>query len=321
MSRTRYTQNSFVGGALDPSLFGRTDIPSYYAAAAKLENMVVLPQGGVKRREGLRYVNALPAASAVRLVSFTFNDEQSYLFVFSVGQLDIYRDDALVFTTTAAPIDALTEDMLGTMNWTQSNDVLLLVHPDFVVTVEREIHQCVGDDFRPLTEWNEQCAATQAELFATVADDLPELFAWVNDNFEAHLYADKWSPFCFIARDNADADAIQQRVEQHFAGVPQLTFVRNDIYARLSHAAFTKGSAMAEVARHLGIPREGIFAAGDHWNDLPMLQSDLAEWIVAPANAVPEVIEHVEKQGGFVAQAPTGLGVLEGLEWALADSP
>ena len=130
MSRTRYTQNSFVGGALDPSLFGRTDIPSYYAAAAKLENMVVLPQGGVKRREGLRYVNALPAASAVRLVSFTFNDEQSYLFVFSVGQLDIYRDDALVFTTTAAPIDALTEDMLGTMNWTQSNDVLLLVHPD-----------------------------------------------------------------------------------------------------------------------------------------------------------------------------------------------
>ena len=196
----------------------------------------------------------------------------------------------------------------------------LLVHPDFVVTVEREIHQCVGDDFRPLTKWNEQCAATQAELFATVANELPELFAWVNDNFEAHLYADKWSPFCFIARDNADADAIQQRVEQHFAGVPQLTFVRNDIYARLSHAAFTKGSAMAEVARHLGIPREGIFAAGDHWNDLPMLQSDLAEWIVAPANAVPEVIEHVEQQGGFVAQSQTGLGVLEGLEWALADS-
>jgi hydroxymethylpyrimidine pyrophosphatase-like HAD family hydrolase len=197
----------------------------------------------------------------------------------------------------------------------------LLVHPDYVVTVEREIFQCVGNDFRPLTDWNEQCTATQAELFATVANELPELFAWVNDNFEAHLYADKWSPFCFIARDNADADAIQQRVEQHFAGVPQLCCVRNDIYARLSHTAFTKGTAMAEVARHLKIPREGIFAAGDHWNDLPMLQSDLAEWIVAPANAVPEVIEHVAGQGGFVAQAQTGLGVLEGLEWALADSP
>ena len=51
-----------------------------------------------------------------------------------------------------------------------------------------------------------------------------------------------------------------------------------------------------------------------------MLQSNLAEWIVAPANAIPEVIEHVEQQGGYVAQAPTGLGVLEGLEWALAEA-
>jgi hydroxymethylpyrimidine pyrophosphatase-like HAD family hydrolase len=196
----------------------------------------------------------------------------------------------------------------------------LSVHPDFVVTVEREIYQCAGDDFRPLTDWNEQCAATQAELFATVADGLPELFAWANENFDARLYADAWSPFCFVARDNADADAIQQRVEQHFAGVPQLACVRNDVYARLSHTAFTKGTAMAEVARYLQIPRERIFAAGDHWNDLPMLQSDLAEWIVAPANAITEVIDHVARQGGFVSQAQTGLGVLEGLEWALAEA-
>lgn len=131
MSRTRFNQNSFVGGALDPTLFGRTDIANYIASAAKLENMVVLPQGGVKRREGLRYVGALMAGAAVRLVPFTFNDEQAYLFVFSAGQLDIYRDDTLVFTTTAAPIDVLTESMLPTINWTQSNDVLLLVHPDF----------------------------------------------------------------------------------------------------------------------------------------------------------------------------------------------
>ena len=130
MSRTRYTQNSFVGGALDPSLFGRTDLGSYYAAAAKLENMVVLPQGGVKRREGLRYIGALPSGSATRLVPFTFNDEQAYLFVFSAGKLDIYREDVLVFSTTASPINDLTEPMLATMNWTQSNDVLLLVHPD-----------------------------------------------------------------------------------------------------------------------------------------------------------------------------------------------
>jgi hydroxymethylpyrimidine pyrophosphatase-like HAD family hydrolase len=75
---------------------------------------------------------------------------------------------------------------------------------------------------------------------------------------------------------------------------------------------------MAEVARRLNIPHEEIFAAGDHWNDLPMLQSDLAQWLVAPANAISEVMEHVRSQGGFVAKGESGEGVLEGIEWALA---
>jgi hydroxymethylpyrimidine pyrophosphatase-like HAD family hydrolase len=75
---------------------------------------------------------------------------------------------------------------------------------------------------------------------------------------------------------------------------------------------------MAEVARRLNIPREGIFAAGDHWNDLAMLQCDLAQWLVAPANAITEVLEHVRAQGGYVAESKYGEGVLEGIEWALA---
>ena len=111
---------------------------------------------------------------------------------------------------------------------------------------------------------------------------------------------------------------IQQRVNDHFADEPQLACVRNDIYARLSHTDYTKGTAMAEVARRLNIPSEEIFAAGDHWNDLPMLQSDLAQWLVAPANAIPEVMEHVKAQDGFVAEGESGEGLLEGIEWALA---
>ena len=75
---------------------------------------------------------------------------------------------------------------------------------------------------------------------------------------------------------------------------------------------------MAEVARRLNIPSEEIFAAGDHWNDLPMLQSDLAQWLVAPANAINEVMEHMRAQGGFIAESESGEGLLEGIEWALA---
>ena len=191
-------------------------------------------------------------------------------------------------------------------------------YPDYVVVVEREIYRCNGESFIPLTQWNDNCAATQTAIFEKTRKRLPELFDWVNENFDAQVYEDSWSPFCLIARNNSDADVIQQRVKEHFSDEPQLICVRNDIYARLSHIDYTKGTAMSEVARRLDIPPEGILAAGDHWNDLSMLQSDLAQWLVAPANAVPAVKEHVLSQGGFVSNSESGLGVLEGIQWALS---
>tara|TARA_B100001939_G_scaffold342143_1_gene352854 strand:- start:1040 stop:1843 length:804 start_codon:yes stop_codon:yes gene_type:complete len=193
----------------------------------------------------------------------------------------------------------------------------LTVHPDYVVVVEREIFRCVEHGYEPLTEWNDRCTRMQSALFASIADRLPELFDWVNLHFSANVYEDEWSPFCLIARNNRDADAIQEYVDAFFVGDSQLTFVRNDIYGRLSHTDFTKGTALTELARQLGIPREGIFVAGDHWNDLSMLQPERAEWLVSPANSISEVLTHMERIDGFIAPSECGDGVLEGLEWAL----
>ena len=193
----------------------------------------------------------------------------------------------------------------------------LSVHPDYVVVVEREIYRCNEDRFESLTDWNERCAVTQAGLFAGVADRLPDLFDWVNLHFNASVYEDAWSPFCLIARNNADADAIQAHVNTVFADVPELTFVRNDVYGRLSHTAFTKGTALSELARRLQIPTENILAAGDHWNDLSMLHPDHARWIIAPANAIPEVADHIETVEGYLAKSECGDGVFEGINWAL----
>ena len=195
----------------------------------------------------------------------------------------------------------------------------LSVHPDYVVVVEREIHRWDGSKFQPHSEWNERCAATQAALFAQITDRLPEIFNWVNLHFTASVYEDEWSPFCLIAHNNADADEIQQFVEKQISNEPLLTFVRNDVYARLSHIEYTKGTALNEVARLLNIPCEGILAAGDHWNDISMLQPNCAQWIVAPANAITKVAQHVKSIDGFLANSDSGQGVLEGLEWALKD--
>jgi hypothetical protein len=180
------------------------------------------------------------------------------------------------------------------------------VQPDFLVLVERELYAHDGVQYVPVEDWNQRCAADHAELFARVQPDVPRLTAWVNERFNAAVYADAWSPFCLIAYRPADADAICRHLEAYCRQVPGLTVVRNDVYARFSHEAYSKGTALAELTRRRGLTATQVFAAGDHLNDLPMLRREVARWLVCPANAIPEVREQVRRQGGEVSPLPHG---------------
>src|SRR5206468_1512125 len=93
----------------------------------------------------------------------------------------------------------------------------------------------------------------EAELFRRVQPDVPRLVAWVAARFHARIYEDAYSPFCLIAGNNGDADLIHAYLEEYSRTVPNLTVVRNDIYARFCHAAYNKGSALAELTRRLGL--------------------------------------------------------------------
>jgi HAD superfamily hydrolase (TIGR01484 family) len=193
------------------------------------------------------------------------------------------------------------------------NRAELSIFPDYVVTVEREIHVRTGTGFAGLEPWNSRCRTAHEELFARVRPDLPRLIQWVNARFQATVYEDPFSPLCVIARNNPEADLIQAYFDQYCREIPGLVFVRNDIYARFSHQDFSKGTALGEIARRLGLSNERIVAAGDHMNDLPMLSRTHARWLLAPANAIPSVKEAVRRQQGFVSDEPYGFGVMQGL--------
>ena len=70
---------------------------------------------------------------------------------------------------------------------------------------------------------------------------------------------------------------------------------------------------MAELARLLEVPREKIFAAGDHHNDVSMLDGRFAAMPSCPANAISEVQNAVRNAGGYIAQKSHGAGVHEAL--------
>ncbi len=192
------------------------------------------------------------------------------------------------------------------------------VEPDFLVLVEREIH-CHKDSRYPgLEDWNAACARAHAEVFARVQPELPRIVEWINARFHARIYEDPYSPFCLIAHSNGDADIIHRFLADFCRSIPGLTVVRNDVYARFSHAAYNKGTALAEISRRLCVPPQTVFAIGDHMNDLPMLSLNHARCLAAPANAVDPVKTAVREQNGFVSRFPHGEGVTEAIKYYLA---
>lgn len=190
----------------------------------------------------------------------------------------------------------------------------LRIKPDYVVVVEREIYCHVEARYSDHAEWNNRCRATHAELFARVTRDVPRLTDWVNKRRRATVYSDSYSPFCIIADTNDEMDAIQRMMEAYCDEVPGLTVVRNDVYSRFSHVDFNKGTALAELGRLLGAKPEEIFAAGDHYNDVPMLSGQYAKCIVCPDNAIPPIKELVRQAKGYISHQPWGHGVARGLE-------
>src|SRR6185295_14060430 len=94
---------------------------------------------------------------------------------------------------------------------------------------------------------------------------------------------------------------------------PKFDYQRNGIYLRFCHSDYHKGAALAELARLIDIPRENIFAAGDHHNDVSMLDGRVAAMASCPANAIPEVKAAVGEAGGYIATLEHGAGVHQAL--------
>ncbi len=117
-------KTNFTSGQLSPNLYGRGDLRIYENGARTLQNVIIYPTGGVSRRPGLQYVDELSGPG--RLIAFEFNTEQTYLLCFSDKKLRVYKDGVNI-SELETP---WTEEQIKKINWTQSADTLLVVHPD-----------------------------------------------------------------------------------------------------------------------------------------------------------------------------------------------
>lgn len=128
-------QRSFTSGEIAPALRSRADMVKYATGLALCENNIVRAQGGAYSRPGFRFICELDDSNRQgRLIPFSFNTEQTYMLVFEHNKMRVIKDGGLVLAGGGPSIFELTttytEDQLPRIGYTQSADVMTLVHPD-----------------------------------------------------------------------------------------------------------------------------------------------------------------------------------------------
>ena len=134
-----FTTN-FATGELDPLLRARVDLAAYGNALAKATNVLIQPQGGLRRRPGSKHIFALPntstesAGNGVRLVPFQFSVDDSYMLCFTHNRMHVVKGGAVQSNINGTGNSYLTttigSSIVDDMCWIQSADTLIVVHPD-----------------------------------------------------------------------------------------------------------------------------------------------------------------------------------------------
>ena len=188
--------------------------------------------------------------------------------------------------------------------------------PDYIIARECEIYHL--NEFKrwvDLGEWNRQCASDHKRFHKTHARFFKRLQKHIETEMRgAKFISDHVEPAGVTTRDMEEMGRVCEWIDAQRADWPELSYQRNDIWLRFNHDGYNKGTALLELRRLTGISAEFTFAAGDNYNDLPMLQPHVAHGIACPANAVPDISGHVSSLGGFVASEPATVGLIAAIE-------
>lgn len=104
MTRSNPYLSAFNAGEFSPRMVARVTFDAYDNAAAQMENLILMPQGGFQRRPGTRYVAAVKdQAAETALLPFEFSTTQSYALEFGDQYVRFFRNQGQL---TAAGVGA-----------------------------------------------------------------------------------------------------------------------------------------------------------------------------------------------------------------------
>ena len=128
-------QTNFSSGEIDPLLRARTDLAQYQNGLETAKNVIIQPQGGMRRRDGLKFIHDFTGFTDFKIIPFEFSVNDSYTLVLVNQRIYIFKAGVLQTNINASGNDylaatAITGAMLDEINYTQAVDTLILCHED-----------------------------------------------------------------------------------------------------------------------------------------------------------------------------------------------
>ncbi|WP_422477197.1 hypothetical protein [Pleomorphochaeta sp. DL1XJH-081] len=124
--------NNFTSGEVSPKLGGRPDLGIYHSGVSKLENFLIMIQGGVTRRPGTVLLETLEGEC--RIIPFTISVHLSFLVELSNQKLSIRYSDGSLYPlmyegnpVEGFPVPYLADE-LPEVQFTQDYQTLYLAH-------------------------------------------------------------------------------------------------------------------------------------------------------------------------------------------------
>jgi len=118
-------------GELSPYMDARLDVEKYRSGCRTLENMIVLPYGGVYRRAGTEYLGeAKNANQRCRLIGFNFSVTTRFVLEFGHEYVRVWGNNGPVLSG-GNPLEIASpyqESELREIQYVQVNDIMYLAH-------------------------------------------------------------------------------------------------------------------------------------------------------------------------------------------------
>ena len=116
-------QNNFTTGVISPQVQARVDLAKYEGACKKIKNAIVMPQGGVTKRFGTKFI---ARTNDGILIPFVYSNSQSYVLLFENLSVKIFsKGEYVTFVNSPYPLEDLP-----LLKFVQSADIMYLTHPN-----------------------------------------------------------------------------------------------------------------------------------------------------------------------------------------------